>query len=71
MTLPERLHRRRCIGLRVAVIFAILLAAVSWGDWAIMAAAAGGGLFALVVYLRDCRSSVPKATQTDTHTRDL
>jgi hypothetical protein len=71
MTLPERLHRRRCIGLRVAVIFAILLAAVSWGDWAIMAVAAGGGLFALVVYFRDCRSSAPKATQTDTHTRDL
>jgi O-antigen/teichoic acid export membrane protein len=71
MTLPERLHRRRCIGLRVAVIFAILLAAVSWGDWAIMAAAAAGGVFALVVYLRDCRSSAQKTTPTDTHTRDL
>ena len=71
MTLPEQLHMRRCMGLRVAVVFAILLAAVSWGDWAIMAVAAGGGLFALFVYLRDCRSSAPKATQTDTHTRDL
>jgi hypothetical protein len=71
MTLPPRLHRRRCIGLRVAVIFAILLAAVSWGDWAIMAVAAAGGPFALVVYLRDCRSSAQKSAQTDTHTGDL
>ena len=71
MTLPARLHQRRCIGLRVAVIFAILLAALSWGDWATMAVAVGGGLFALVVYLRDCRSSAPKATQTGTHPRDL
>jgi hypothetical protein len=71
MTLPPLLHRRRCMGLRVAVIFAILLAAVSWGDWAIMAVAAAGGLFALVVYLRDCRSSPQKSAQTDTHTRDL
>jgi hypothetical protein len=70
MTNSARLHRRRCIGLRVAVLFAILLAAVSWGDWAVMGVAAAGGLFALVVFLRDCRASAGNSTQAGTHTRD-
>jgi hypothetical protein len=69
MTGSERLHRRRCIGLRVAVLFAILLAAVSWSDWAVMGVALAGGLFALVVFLRDCRAPARDSTQTDTHTR--
>jgi hypothetical protein len=66
----ERLHRRRCIGLRVAVVFAILLAAVSWDDWAIMAVAAAGGLFALGVYVRDCRRSAQNTAQTEAHTSE-
>jgi hypothetical protein len=70
MNVPDRVHRNRCMGLRVAVLFAIVLGAVSWGTWAAMAVAAVGGLVALVVYLRDCRSSAPKSAQTDTHTRD-
>jgi hypothetical protein len=70
MTSAERLGRRRCIGLRVAVFFAILLAAFSWKDWAIMAVAAAGGLLALVVYWRDCRASATRPAQTDTHARD-
>jgi hypothetical protein len=70
MTDSERLHRRRCIGLRVAVLFAVLLAAVSWGDWAVMGVAAAGGLFALVVFLRDCRAPAQHPPQTGTHTRD-
>jgi hypothetical protein len=70
MNTAERLHRRRCIGLRIAVFFAVLLAAVSWGDWAVMAVAAAGGLFALVVFLRDCRRAGRESAHTDTHTRE-
>jgi hypothetical protein len=70
MNAAERLHRRRCIGLRIAVVFAILLAAVSWGDWPVMAVAAAGGLVALGVYLKDCRRPAPKPAQTDAPTRE-
>jgi hypothetical protein len=70
MTSAEQLHRHRCTGLRVAVLFAILLAAFSWGEWAVMGFAAAGGLFALVVYFRDCRGSARESAHTETHTRD-
>ena len=29
----DRLHRRRCIGFRVAFIFGILLAVINRNDW--------------------------------------
>jgi hypothetical protein len=71
MNPAERLQRRRCIGLRVAVVFAIFLAVLSRRDWAIVAVAAVGGLIAIVAYWRDCRGSGAKTAQTDTHTREL
>jgi hypothetical protein len=71
MTTPDRLHRRRCIGLRVAVFFAVLLAAFNWPVWPIIGVAIAGGLLALVVYWRDCRGSATQPARTDTHTRHL
>lgn len=70
MTTPERLRRRRCLGLRVAVFFAVLLAAFNWRVWGIVAVAAAGGLLALGAYWRDCRGSATKPPRTGTHTRD-
>ena len=70
MSTPDRLRRNRCMGLRIAVLFAIVFAAFSWRSWAVMGVAVAGGLVALVVYLRDCRSAGPKSAQTETHTRD-
>lgn len=71
MTTPERLRRRRCIGLRVGMLFAVLLAAFNWRIWGIVAVAAAGGLLAFVVYWRDCRGSGPKSARRDTHLGDL
>jgi uncharacterized membrane protein YjjP (DUF1212 family) len=71
MNTAERLHRRRCIGLRVAVVFAVFLAVLNGDDWAIVAVAAVGGLVAVVGYWRDCRGSRSKTTQSDTHSRGL
>ncbi len=71
MTSAERLQRRRCIGLRVAVIFAIFLAVLNRRDMAIVAVAAVGALVAVVAYWRDCRGSGAKAAQRDTHSREL
>lgn len=70
MTSPERLRRRRCLGLRVAVLFAVLLAAYNWRTWGIVAVAVAGGLVALGAYWRDCRASVRKPAQSDTHARE-
>jgi hypothetical protein len=70
MTTPNGLHRRRCTGLRVAILLAVVFAALSWGDWAPLAVFLAGGLVALVVYRRDCRSSASNSAQTGTHTRD-
>jgi membrane protein implicated in regulation of membrane protease activity len=70
MTTPDRLHRNRCIGLRVAILLAVVFAALSWGEWAPLAVFLVGGLLALFVYRRDCRSSDAKSAQTNTHTRD-
>jgi hypothetical protein len=69
MKYSERLQRRRCIGLRLGVVFAMLLIALSWGDWPIIAVAGAGGLLALVVYWRDCRKAAREGAQsgTDTH----
>jgi hypothetical protein len=69
MTSAERLRRRRCIGLRVGVLLAVLLAAFSGGDWGIVAVAGAGGLLALGAYWRDCRRPVRDQARTDTHTR--
>jgi membrane protein implicated in regulation of membrane protease activity len=56
-----RLKRRRCIGLRVAAIFGVFLAALNWGDWPIVAVGFAGAAFALIVYWRDCRKNRGKA----------
>jgi Flp pilus assembly protein TadB len=69
MSYPDRLQRRRCIGLRVGVLIAILLVALSWGDWPVIAVASAGGLLALVVYWRDCRKGARKPAQSDTDMR--
>jgi O-antigen/teichoic acid export membrane protein len=71
MTTPERLRRRRCIGLRVGMLFAVLLAAFNWRIWGIVAVAVAGGLLAFVVYWRDCRGSGPNSARRETHSGDL
>jgi hypothetical protein len=71
MTTSERLRRRRCIGLRVGMFFAVLLAAFNWRIWGIVAVAAAGGLLAFVVYQRDCRGSDPKSARRETRSGDL
>jgi hypothetical protein len=69
MTSAERLRRRRCLGLRVAVLFAVLLAAYNWQVWPIVGIAVGGGLLALGAYWRDCRGRGTEPTRTDSHSR--
>jgi Flp pilus assembly protein TadB len=69
MKYPERVHRRRCIGLRVAVVCAILLIAINWGDWPVISVVSAGGLLAIVVYWLDCRKGSRKPAQSDTDTR--
>jgi len=51
----DRLHRRRCIGLRVAFIFGILLAVINRGDWTLLAIAFAGMAILGIAYWRDCR----------------
>jgi hypothetical protein len=51
----DRLHRRRCIGLRVAFIFGILLAVINRGDWTLVAIALAGIAILGIAYWRDCR----------------
>jgi hypothetical protein len=51
----DRLHRRRCIGLRVAFIFGILLAVINRGDWTLLAIAFAGMGILGIAYWRDCR----------------
>jgi hypothetical protein len=70
MTRSDRVHRNRCFGLGTAVVFAVVLATLSWRNWPAVAVAVLGGLVALGVFLRDCRDSAQKSTQTDTDTRD-
>jgi hypothetical protein len=51
----DRLHRRRCIGLRVAFVFGILLAVINRGDWTLLAIALAGMAILMIAYWRDCR----------------
>ena len=51
----DRLHRRRCIGFRVAFIFGILLAVINRGDWVLLSIALAGMAVLLIAYWRDCR----------------
>jgi F0F1-type ATP synthase assembly protein I len=69
MTYSARLQRRRCIGLRVGVVIAILLVALSWGDWPVIAVVGVGALLAVVVYWRDCRKGARNSAQRDTDSR--
>lgn len=56
MTLgSDRLHRRRCIGFRLAFIFGILLAVINRSDWILLAIALAGMAILLIAYWRDCR----------------
>jgi hypothetical protein len=70
MTPEERLRRRRCLGLRVGVLFAVLLAVYYHGDLAVVGVASAGGLLALATYWRNCRRSVANSARTGTHTGD-
>jgi O-antigen/teichoic acid export membrane protein len=65
MTYSERLRRRRCIGLRLAALFGVLLAAFNWRDWAIIAIGLAGAVLVLVVYWRDCRRPRDNSAQTN------
>jgi hypothetical protein len=51
----DRLHRRRCIGLRVAFVFGILLAVINRGDRTLLAIALAGMAILVIAYWRDCR----------------
>ena len=51
----DRLHRRRCIGFRIAFIFGILLAVINRSDWILLAIALAGMAILLIAYWRDCR----------------
>jgi hypothetical protein len=70
MNTSARLRRRRCIGLRVAVLFAVVFCVYYRTDWAVFGVIAAGGLIALIAYWRDCRSSAKQRSQTDAHARD-
>ena len=51
----DRLHRRRCIGFRIAFIFGILLAVINRSDWTLLAIALAGMAILSIAYWRDCR----------------
>jgi hypothetical protein len=51
----DRLHRRRCIGLRVAFVFGILLAVINRRDWPLLGIALTGMAILVIAYWRDCR----------------
>jgi hypothetical protein len=71
MTEPDRLRRRRCLGLRIAVFFAVVFAVYYRDDWVVVAVFAAGGLLAAGAFWRDCRPSAPKPEQSDTHAREF
>ena len=52
----DRLRRRRCIGLRVAFVFGILLAVLNRDDWLLLTIALAGMAILLIAYWRDCRN---------------
>jgi len=64
MTSAERLHRRRCLALRIAAFFGVLLAAFNPYDWIVIGIGLAGAAFVLIVYWRDCRRSRDDSTQT-------
>jgi hypothetical protein len=64
MNNADRLHRRRCLALRIAAFFGVLLAAFNPYDWIIIAIGLAGAAFVLIVYWRDCRRSRDDSTQT-------
>jgi membrane protein implicated in regulation of membrane protease activity len=53
----DRLHRRRCLGFRVAFFLGILLAVINRDDWALLGIALAGIAIVAIVYWRDCRQS--------------
>jgi len=65
MTDAERVRRRRCIALRIAALFGVLLAAFNPRDWAIIAIGLAGTAVVLIVYWRDCRR--PRNNSSHTH----
>ena len=65
MTDAERLRRRRCIALRIAALFGVLLAAFNPRDWAIIAIGLVGTAVVVVVYWRNCRG--PRDNSSHTH----
>ena len=54
-TYGDRLHRRRCIGFRVAFFFGIGLAIINRDNWVLLGIALGALVLIAVVYWRDCR----------------
>ena len=58
MTSSERLRRRRCLALWVAIFFGILLPAFD-PRWPVLAVAVAGIGLALVTYWRACRRPPP------------
>jgi hypothetical protein len=70
MITPDRLHRRRCLGLRVGVSFGILLIVFDWGAWPIVGVATAATLVALGAYLRDCRKVARKTARNETDLSD-
>ena len=53
----DRLRRRRCIGLRVAVVFGILLAVTNRDDTLLLLVALAGLAIVAIAFWRDCRES--------------
>lgn len=64
MTDADRLRRRRCIALRIAALFGVLLAAFNPRDWVIIAIGLAGAAVALFVYWRECRRLRDKSSHT-------
>ena len=65
MTDADRLRRRRCIALRVAALFGVLLAAFNPRDWEIIAIGLVGAVIVLALYWRDCH----RPRDSSSHTR--
>jgi hypothetical protein len=51
-----RLHRRRCLGLRVAFVLGILLAVINRHDRLLLGITLGGMAVIVVAFWRDCRA---------------
>jgi uncharacterized membrane protein len=53
----DRLRRRRCISLRIAFLFGIVLAVFSRGDIPLLTVALIGLCVVAIVFWRDCRDT--------------